>query len=109
MQHLPESAQVAGAAQGSRTRSSTIASIVSNRRRCEPGRGRQGGWEKLVNRTGMTWRALPPARKTPGSDPEWLLLIKEYPALVRRPVVMLADGSLSQGFADKLFLKLFSP
>ncbi len=45
-----------------------------------------GGWEKLVNRTGMTWRNLLPARKSPGSDAEWLLLIKEYPALVRRPV-----------------------
>ncbi len=66
-----------------------------------------GGWEKLVNRTGMTWRNLPSARKTPGSDPEWLLLIKEYPALVRRPVVVLADGSVSTGFTDKLFAKLF--
>jgi Spx/MgsR family transcriptional regulator len=66
-----------------------------------------GGWEKLVNRTGMTWRNLPPARKTPGSDPEWLLLIKEYPALVRRPVVVLANGSVSTGFTDKLFGKLF--
>ncbi len=66
-----------------------------------------GGWEKLVNRTGMTWRNLPPARKTPGSDPEWLLLIREYPALVRRPVVVMDDGSVSLGFTDKLFARLF--
>ena len=66
------------------------------------------GWEKLVNRTGMTWRNLPPARKTPGSDPEWLLLIKEYPALVRRPVVVKADGEISLGFTDKLFSRLFA-
>jgi Spx/MgsR family transcriptional regulator len=65
------------------------------------------GWEKLVNRTGMTWRNLLPARKAPGSDAEWLLLIKEYPALVRRPVVVLADGSVSLGFSDKLFARLF--
>ena len=65
-----------------------------------------GGWEKLVNRTGMTWRNLPPARKTPGSDPEWLLLIKEYPVLVRRPVVVRGD-EVSLGFTDKLFAKLF--
>ena len=64
------------------------------------------GWEKLVNRTGMTWRNLAPARKTPGSDPEWLLLIKEYPALVRRPVVVRGD-EVSLGFTDKLFAKLF--
>jgi Spx/MgsR family transcriptional regulator len=65
------------------------------------------GWEKLVNRTGMTWRNLPPARKTPGSDPEWQLLIKEYPALVRRPVVVQSDA-VSLGFTDKLFARLFA-
>ena len=68
-----------------------------------------GGWEKLVNRTGMTWRNLPPARKSPASDPEWLLLIKEYLALVRRPVVVKADGAVSLGFTDKLFARLFGP
>jgi Spx/MgsR family transcriptional regulator len=65
-----------------------------------------GGWESLVNRSGMTWRNLAPARKTPGSDPEWLLLIKEYPALVRRPVVVRGD-EVSLGFSDKLFAKIF--
>ena len=65
-----------------------------------------GGWDKLVNRTGMTWRNLPPNRKSPESDPEWLLLIKEYPALVRRPVVV-RGGEVSLGFTDKLFASLF--
>ena len=67
-----------------------------------------GGFDKLVNRTGMTWRNLPPARKEPGSDAEWTLLIKEYPALVRRPVVVLAQGNISLGFTDKLFTRLFA-
>ncbi len=66
-----------------------------------------GGWENLVNRNGMTWRNLPTTRKAPASDPEWLLLIKEYPALVRRPVVVRGD-EVSLGFTDKLFAKLFS-
>ncbi|MEP7044339.1 MAG: Spx/MgsR family RNA polymerase-binding regulatory protein [Dokdonella sp.] len=66
-----------------------------------------GGWDKLVNRSSTTWRALPTARKTPGSDAEWTLLIKEYPVLVRRPVLLLADGSVQQGFTDKLYAKLF--
>ncbi len=66
-----------------------------------------GGWEHLVNRSGMTWRNLLPTRKSPASEPEWLLLIKEYPALVRRPVVMLDDGGVHFGFTDKLFAKLF--
>ncbi len=65
-----------------------------------------GGWDKLVNRTGITWRNLPPNRRSPDSVPEWLLLIKEYPALVRRPVVVHGDA-VTLGFTDKLFAKLF--
>jgi Spx/MgsR family transcriptional regulator len=62
-----------------------------------------GGWEKLVNRTSMTWRSLPESRKTPGSDPEWTLLIKEYPALVRRPVAVTEDGVVTVGYTEKQF------
>ncbi|MFZ2237765.1 MAG: Spx/MgsR family RNA polymerase-binding regulatory protein [Dokdonella sp.] len=66
------------------------------------------GFDKLVNRSGMTWRNLSPARKTPGSDAEWLLLIREYPALVRRPVTVLQDGSVHVGFNDKQYTALFA-
>jgi Spx/MgsR family transcriptional regulator len=67
-----------------------------------------GGWEKLVNRASTTWRHLPNARKSPGSAAEWTLLIREYPALIRRPLVVLADGGVQQGFTDKLFAKIFA-
>ena len=66
-----------------------------------------GGWEALINKSSTTWRELAPNRKTPGSDAEWKLLLKEYPQLVRRPVVVLDDGSVSQGFSDNGFRKLF--
>ncbi|MCX7043223.1 MAG: Spx/MgsR family RNA polymerase-binding regulatory protein [Gammaproteobacteria bacterium] len=65
-----------------------------------------GGWDKLVNRASTTWRTLPDARKSPGSDPEWTLLIKEYPALVKRPVVVM-DDDVSVGFTDNGFKKKF--
>ena len=65
-----------------------------------------GGWDKLVNRASTTWRTLPEPRKSPGSDPEWTLLIKEYPALVKRPVVVLGD-EVSVGFNDNGFKKKF--
>ena len=68
---------------------------------------RLGGWEKLVNKSSTTWRNLLPQRKNPGSDPEWTLLLKEYPALIRRPVVVQGDGSVSVGFSDNAFKKLF--
>lgn len=67
-----------------------------------------GGWEKLVNRSSMTWRNLPEARKTPGSDAEWTLLIREHPALVRRPLVVTADGDVTVGFTNGAFEKLFA-
>lgn len=69
--------------------------------------GQLGGWEKLVNKSSTTWRNLLPQRKNPGSDPEWKLLIREHPALVRRPLVVLEDGRVSVGFKDNGFKQLF--
>jgi Spx/MgsR family transcriptional regulator len=66
-----------------------------------------GGWDALINRQSTTWRQLPPARKTPQSDPEWTLLLREHPVLVKRPVVVADDGTVSVGFSDALFKKRF--
>ena len=66
-----------------------------------------GGWDALINKSSTTWRELAPQRKTPGSDAEWRLLLREYPQLIRRPVVVLADGRVAQGFSDNGFKKLF--
>lgn len=66
-----------------------------------------GGWDALVNKSSTTWRQLPAHRKTPGSDAEWKLLLREYPQLIRRPVVVLDDGTIAQGFSDNGFKKLF--
>ena len=69
--------------------------------------GQLGGWDKLVNKASTTWRSLPEARKSPGSDPEWTLLFKEHPALVKRPVAVMPDGSVSVGFSDNDFKRRF--
>lgn len=66
-----------------------------------------GGWEMLVNKTGTTWRNLLPQRKNPASDPEWALLLTEYPALIRRPVMVRDGGETSVGFRDAYFRKIF--
>ena len=71
------------------------------------GKDAAGGWDALINKSSTTWRQLPPNRKAPGSDAEWKLLLKEYPQLIRRPVVVLDDGTVSQGFSDNGFKKLF--
>jgi len=62
-----------------------------------------GGFDRLINRASTTWRNLPPARRAPGSTPEWLLLLKEHPALIKRPVLVTADGTVSLGFTDKAY------
>ena len=62
-----------------------------------------GGWDALINKSSTTWRQLPDNRKTPGSDAEWKLLLREYPQLIRRPVVVTDDGVMTQGFSDNGF------
>ena len=62
-----------------------------------------GGWDAMINKSSTTWRTLPENRKSPGSDAEWKLLLKEYPQLGRRPVVVTDDGTTTQGFSDNAF------
>jgi Spx/MgsR family transcriptional regulator len=66
-----------------------------------------GGWDLMINKSSTTWRNLSPHRKAPGSDAEWKLLLREYPQLIRRPVVVMDDGAVFQGFSDNTFKKLF--
>ena len=66
-----------------------------------------GGWDALINKSSTTWRQLPDSRKTPGSEAEWKLLLKEYPQLIRRPVVVTDDGMVTQGFSDNGFKQRF--
>jgi Spx/MgsR family transcriptional regulator len=67
-----------------------------------------GGWEAMINKSSTTWRQLPDNRKAPGSDAEWTLLLRDYPQLIRRPLVVTDSGVVSQGFSDKGFKQKFS-
>lgn len=69
--------------------------------------GKAGGFDSLINKSSTTWRQLPENKKTPGSEAEWKLLLREYPQLIRRPLVIAEDGSLSQGFSDNGFKQRF--
>lgn len=66
-----------------------------------------GGWEKLVNRASMTWRNLDDSLKSPQTDAQWLALIADYPAMVRRPVLVEDDQSVSVGFNEKRYTEKF--
>lgn len=62
-----------------------------------------GGWEKLVNRASMTWRQLSDQQRAASSDEQWLALIAQHPALIRRPLIVLQDGTVLNGFSEKKF------
>jgi len=64
-----------------------------------------GGFEKLVNRASMTWRQLSEALKDPQTDAQWLALIAQFPALIRRPLTVYLDGSVTVGFNEKRYLE----
>lgn len=66
-----------------------------------------GGFGALINTSSTTWRQLPDNRKAAASDAEWKLLLREHPQLIKRPVVVMADGVMTQGFSDNGFKQRF--
>ena len=67
-----------------------------------------GGFDALLNKASTTWRNLLPNKKTPGSKPEYLMLLKEYPALIKRPVLVHENGQVTLGFKDPNYKRLFA-
>ena len=62
------------------------------------------GWEKLLNRTGTTWRKLDEADKAAVVDAaSAAALMQAQPSVIKRPVVRWRDGRLTVGFSDELF------
>ena len=57
------------------------------------------GWEKIINRAGMTFRKLPDADKTDLTRDRAIDLMVAQPSMIRRPVVD-HDGDLLIGFDD---------
>lgn len=64
------------------------------------------GWPALVDRSGSAWNGLLPQRRNPGSDPEWTLLIREHPGILRQPVTVLPDGRIAVGFSGGIYERL---
>ena len=56
------------------------------------------GWEKLLNRSGTTFRKLPDADKDGLDAAKAKALMLDQPAMIRRPVVEGSDG-VSVGFS----------
>lgn len=61
-----------------------------------------GGWEKMINRAGYTWRGLPPDQTANLSEADAVALAVENPSLIRRPLIEHEDGSVTVGFSKKI-------
>ena len=60
-----------------------------------------GGYEKLINRAGYTWRGLPEAEREGLTDAKVVKLILANPSLIRRPLIEGPQG-VSVGFSAKV-------
>ena len=59
----------------------------------------QVGWERLVNKRGMTWRQLPPAMQSKVKDQSSAIsLMKEKTSVIKRPVIENGARVVTVGF-----------
>ena len=61
-----------------------------------------GGWEKMINRAGYTWRGLPASETTDLTEANAVKLALAHTSLIRRPLIEHADGSVTVGFSTKV-------
>lgn len=65
-----------------------------------------GGWEKLINRAGYTWRGLPASETADLTEAKAVALAVKNPSLIRRPLIEYRDGTITVGFSDKVRTRL---
>jgi|SRR5665213_349453 len=61
-----------------------------------------GGWEKMINRSGYTWRGLPSSETENLDDKKAVKLAAAHTSLIRRPLIEYEDGSVTAGFPPKI-------
>ena len=68
----------------------------------------QQPWEKLVNRTGMTWRNLSDTEKNAVNDSASAIsLMIAKPSIIKRPVVVKDDQIVALGFVESEYQQVF--
>ena len=61
---------------------------------------RKVGWERLLNRTGTTFRKLPEADRQGLTEARAVALMLAQPSMIKRPVLDI-DGTLIVGFTPQ--------
>jgi arsenate reductase len=64
------------------------------------------GWEKLLNRSGTTFRALPDADKQDLNEDRAIALMVSQPSMIKRPVLEVG-GDLLVGFKPEDYARAF--
>jgi len=64
------------------------------------------GWEKVLNRAGMTFRKLPDAAKEGLDEKKAIALMLDQPSMIKRPVVE-TGRTIEIGFAPERYAALF--
>ena len=64
------------------------------------------GWEKLLNRSGTTFRKLPDADKRELDEAKAIALMLAHPSTIKRPVIE-TNGALVAGFDPQRYEALF--
>ncbi len=65
------------------------------------------GWEALLNKRGLTWRKLPPAVREAIDEESAIQIMRENPAIIKRPLLDLGDRRVV-GFDEARYAELFS-
>ncbi|MES1982195.1 MAG: ArsC family reductase [Pseudomonadota bacterium] len=69
----------------------------------------QLGWQQLINRKGLTWRALSQQRKdTIDNNLAALQLMVEQPSIIRRPLLEQQGRVLHLGYDPASYAKIFN-
>ena len=66
----------------------------------------EAGWDKVLNRAGTTFRALPEADKANLSEDKAIALMLAQPSMIKRPVLESGPG-LQVGFKPGLYAAFF--
>ena len=65
------------------------------------------GWEAMVNKRSTTWKHLSDSQRQGLSESTATALLLEHPALLKRPVLVTADG-IYNGFTEASYNSIFT-
>lgn len=59
------------------------------------------GWERMLNRSSTTWRALPDADKAGLTETKAVALMAAHPTLIKRPLIARGDTKIFVGWTKE--------